>query len=99
MKIKDWSQRIMCFVLGTVVAGFLIFSSTSHGKRAETGFAMATGQNLQQRVALLEERVDAMEGRFRQIDAAAAAAKQRPKEEPTPRQPANPYREPKDPPQ
>ena len=61
MRIKRLADKVMWFVLGVVVAGLLLASSTSPGK-------VEAAQDIQQ----LERRIAALEERFRQMDAAAA---------------------------
>jgi hypothetical protein len=61
MKIKEWSQRVLWFVFGAVTVGVLIFTSTSYGNRAEPGAAAMAGQDIQQRLVSLEQRVKYLE--------------------------------------
>ena len=63
MKIREWSQRILWFVLGAVSIGFLISVSTAYGKRTEMRSILVPAEDLERRVTSLENRVGSIEAR------------------------------------
>lgn len=63
----NWAKRVLWFASGAVVAGLLMFISTS--------YAIEPRQGLEWRVEQLEGKVAAMQERFRQMDAAAEASR------------------------
>jgi alkylation response protein AidB-like acyl-CoA dehydrogenase len=71
MRISAWSRRIVWFALGAAATAWLTLIPTLHDRRVEASSPVAAGQDLQQRVASLEQRLAAVEAWIKQANEAA----------------------------